>query len=720
MAGAGDDVTSPRNDAARDDATRDDATPAPPEKPRGWRTGEWPVFVRIDLSEAYANVRRRGRQLRRRRIISGVVAAIVLASLFTVVGYYYINAIPLPDGLSLPATTTVYYNDGETVLARLGSQNRTLVRIQTLPDHVGNAVVAAEDPAFWFDSATLLSRQYARAATGLDDRTPAGEARLLVMTWKLEDTYTKDQILEFYLNTVYFGRGAYGIEAAARAYFGKRAANLTVAESILLAGLIESPGDGRYDPTVDATGAAMRFATVAQRMVTLGALTEEEAANLRLPAVKPYDVTLFQSGLDRPTGLVVAHVLAELRAAPPFRDQPPHYLEEGGFRIVTTIDPRAQALLEHAAAGTAPGSLMDGQPGNLRAAAVVVEPGTGRVLAYYGGPDGTGADFAGTYIAEAGAAGYGAHPPGQTFTVYTLAAALQSGISVRSVWDSPRQKAFPSSGRAADNPVRNYYSASCQPRCSLAEAIQASLDVPFVSVTERIGPARVIDTAQALGIGAMWVPESAERERQRYDLAPGSGARLAPQPFGATVGVGEYPVTVLDQAAAMATLGAGGLRAQTHFVREVTKDSTIVYREDPGHTERVLDAEVAADVTWALRRSPHGVLPDGERTAAQIGVGRLRDTAVETAHAWTVGYTSELAMAVWIGNEEIEFPLKDKYGARVTGDTLPAQLYREVMAGVADALGLPEPSYPAPSFIGDEGAGDLDATEDAGGGGDAE
>lgn len=704
MVGAGDGGTSPRGDA----------TPAPPEKPRGWRTGEWPVFVRIDLSEAYANVRRRGRQLRRRRIISGVVAAIVMAGLFTVVGYYYVNAIPLPDGLRLPATTTVYYSDGETVLARLGSQNRTLVRIQSLPEHIGNAVVAAEDPAFWFDSATLLSRQYARAATGLDNGSPAGQARLLVMTWKLEDTYTKEQILEFYLNTVYFGRGAYGIEAAARAYFGKHAASLTVAESIVLAGMIESPGDGRYDPTVDATGAAVRFATVAQRMVTLGALTEEQAANLRLPAVKPYDVTLFQSGLDRPTGLVVAHVLAELRAAPPFRDQPPHYLEEGGFRIVTTIDPRAQALLEHAADGTAPGSLMDGQPGNLRAAAVVVEPGTGRVLAYYGGPDGTGADFAGTYVAESGAAGYGAHPPGQTFTVYTLAAALQAGISVRSMWDSPRQKAFPEGGRGADNPIRDYYAAPCQPRCSLAEAAQASLDVPFFAVTERIGPARVIDTAHALGIGAMWVPESPESERQRYDLTEDGGARLAPHPFGSGVGVGDYPVTVLDQASAMATLAAGGMRAQTHFVREVTKDTATVYREDLGQTERVLDAAVAADVTWALRQSPHGELPDGEHAAVQIGVGRLRDTAIETAHAWTVGYTSELAMAVWIGNEEIEFPLKDKFGARVTGDTLPLQLYRQVMAGVADALGLPEPTFPPPSFVGDEGAGDLDAVGDSG------
>ena len=203
------------------------------------RTGEWPI-VRIDLSEAYANVRSRARTLRRRRIISSVIAAVVLTSLGSVLGVYYVSSIPLPTAVPLPATTTVYYSDGTTVMARLGSQRRDLVRGDTLPKYVGQAVVAAEDPAYWLGSGTVISRQYARAATNLDGTTTASQARLLVMSWKLEDTYDKEQILEFYLNTVYFGRGSYGIEAAARAYFDVHAARLTLAQSVLLAGVNDS------------------------------------------------------------------------------------------------------------------------------------------------------------------------------------------------------------------------------------------------------------------------------------------------------------------------------------------------------------------------------------------------------------------------------------------------------------------------------------------------
>jgi membrane peptidoglycan carboxypeptidase len=663
--------------------------------------------VRIDLSEAYANVRRRGQQLRRRRIMSGALAAVVLAGVFSVVGVYYVSSIPLPDALSLPATTTVYYADGRTVMARLGSQNRSLVAITTLPDYVGEAVVAAEDPAYWFDSGTLLSRQYARAATNLDQGSPAAQARLLVMTWKLEDTYTKDQILEFYLNTVYFGRGAYGIDAAAQAYFGKRARALTLAESVVLAGMIESPGDGRYDPTVNPAAARVRFAGVAQRMVTLGAVDQVTAARLEIPAVAPYDLAMFQSGLDRPTGLVVAHVLAELRAAAPFRDKPPHFIEEGGFRIVTTIDPSAQHLLEQTADETVDGSLMHGQPDNLQAAAAVVEPGSGRVLAYFGGHDGTGADYAGWYTTAAGAAaGYGAHPPGHTFAVYTLAAALDAGISVRSVWDSPPEKAFPASGRGAENPVHDLLPAPCQPHCTLVDAAIHGLDVPFFALTERLGAATVIDMARSAGIGSMWVPESPDSRRQRFDLGETTAAALSPHPFGPDVGLGVYPVTVLDQAGAMATFAAGGVAARTHFVREVTKDSSTVYTEPTPALPRVLGEAEAADLTWALSQNPVGVLDDGRVSAAQVGVGPLRDSVIETAHAWVVGYTTDLAMAVWIGNEEIEFPLKDEQGARVTGSGLPAEIYRTFMSAAGGALELRGEPFPEPSFTGDESAGD--------------
>jgi membrane peptidoglycan carboxypeptidase len=702
-------MASTDDDAARPPEPVEPVEPVDKVERRGWRTGEWPV-IKIDLSvtlaEAYANVRRRDRQLRRRRVISGTLAAVILAGVFSVVGVYYVSSIPLPDALSLPATTTVYYSDGTTVMARLGSQNRSLVRIATLPDHIAEAVIAAEDPTYWLDSTTLLSRQYARAAAGIQNSSPAAQARLLVMTWKLEDTYDKDQILEFYLNTVYFGRGAYGVEAAARAYFDKRAAELTIAESIVLAGLIESPGDGRYDPSVSPGSARLRFVTVAQRMVSAGSLEQSTVARLQMPAVEPYDVTLFQSGLDRPTGLVVAQVLAELRESEAFRDKPPHYLEEGGFRIVTTIDARAQELLEHTADETVTGSLMHGQPDNLQAAAVVVEPGTGRVLAYYGGHDGTGADYAGWYTTATGeAAGFGAHPPGETMTVYALAAALAEGISVRSVWDSPEEKAFPADGRGPDRPVHDYRTAPCQPRCTLTEAANASLDIPIFALTQRLGPAKVIDVARAAGVGSMWVPEVNGVPQRRYDLAPG-GAGLTPEPFGPGVGLGEFPVTVLDQASAMATFAADAVPARTHFVRSVTKDFTTVHTEQIQRGERVLGPAESADLTWALSQSSHGILTDGRTSATQIGVGPLRTSAVETAHAWTVGYTRDLAMAVWIGNEEIEFPLKDEQGARVLGSGLPAEIYRAFMSAALDTLDVAGEPFPEPRFTGDEAAGD--------------
>jgi membrane peptidoglycan carboxypeptidase len=664
----------------------------PDEPPRAG-----PFIGRIDLSEAYAAVRHRAKALRRRRIVTSIVAAAVLSGVFTVVGVYYISTIPLPDALSLPATTTVYYADGRTVMARLGTQNRAIVDIDSLSEYVPAAVVAAEDPEFWSASGTLISRQYARVAAGLDPASATGQARALVMAWKLEDTFDKREILGFYLNTVYFGRGAYGIEAAAQAYFGKRANELGLAEAVVLGGLIESPGDGRYDPTVDPGGATVRFGQVALRMVRLGSIDETTALDLRVPRVNRYDPAAFSSGLDRPTGLVVAHALAELRRTTAFRGRPPGFIENGGFSIVTTVDVRAQSLLESAADETVPGSVMDGEPGNLQAAAVVVEPGSGRVLAFYGGHDGTGADFAGWYFdAEGLAVGYGAHPPGQSFQPYLLAAAVNAGISVRSRWDSPAVKTYPD----APGPVRDLTPAACRPACTLAEATTASLNVPYYAVGQRVGPANVVDLARLSGIRSMWLPETPETPRRRIDLEP----ETPTEQFGPDVALGRYPVTVVDQANGMATLAAGGRRAAAHFVRSVTHHGRAVYGERTA-TTRIVDEAVAADVTWALSAEPAAVLPDGRPTAAKTGVWPLRTSAVETAHAWIVGYTRNLAMAVWVGNEEIELPLRDKQGSRVLGSGLPARVFAAFMGQAHDRMGLVTVPFPTPAFGGDEGGG---------------
>jgi membrane peptidoglycan carboxypeptidase len=273
------------------------------------------------------------------------------------------------------------------------------------------------------------------------------------------------------------------------------------------------------------------------------------------------------------------------------------------------------------------------------------------------------------------------------------------------VWDSPPEKAFPAAGRGADRPVRDYVSVPCQPRCTLAEAVNAPLDVPMFGLTQRLGEAAVIDMARAAGIGSMWVPESDGVPQQRFDLVAG-GAGLTPRPFGPGVGLGEYPVTVLDQAAAMATFAADAVPAGTHFVRSVSKDFSTVHTEQPQLGQPALAPDEAADLAWALSQSPDGVLADGRRTAVQVGVGPLRTSAVETAHAWTVGYTRDVAMAVWIGNEEIEFPLKDEQGARVVGSGLPAEIYRTFMSGADEALDLDGEPFPAPAFTGDERAGD--------------
>jgi membrane peptidoglycan carboxypeptidase len=664
----------------------------PDEPPRAGR------FVgRIDLSEAYDAVRRRAQALRRRRIITSIVAAVVLSGVFTVVGVYYVSTIPLPDALGLPATTTVYYSDGRTVMARLGSQNRAVVDIDALSDYVPAAVVAAEDPEFWTGSGTLISRQYARVATGLDRASVTDQARALVMAWKLEDTFDKRDILGFYLNTVYFGRGAYGIEAAAQAYFGKRATELGLAEAIVLGGLIESPGSGRYDPTVDPGGATVRFGQVALRMVRLGSIDETTALDLRVPRVSRYNPAVFSSGLDRPTGLVVAHALAELRRTSRFRGRPPGFIENGGFAITTTVDVRAQSLLESVADETVAGSVMDGEPGNLQAAAVVVEPGSGRVLAFYGGHDGTGADFAGWYHdADGLAVGYGAHPPGQSFQPYLLAAAVDAGISVRSRWDSPATKLF----AGAPGPVRDLTPAACRPACSLAEATTASLNVPYYALTQRVGTEAVVELARSAGIRAMWLPETPETPRRRIDLEPDTPADR----FGPDIALGRYPVTVVDQANGMATLAADGRRATAHFVRSVHRHGETIFTERTA-TTRVVDEAVAADVTWALSAEPAAALPDGRPAAAKTGVWPLRTSAVETAHAWIVGYTRNLAMAVWVGNEEIELPLRDKQGSRVLGSGLPARVFQAFLAEAHDRMGLATVPFPPPAFRGDETAG---------------
>ena len=688
------------------------------------------------------------KKVRRARIFAAIAIVLVLAGTALALGTYYVDSVPTPAQLALPESTTVYYADGRTPMAKLGAENRTILRYDEMNDAVKQTIVAAEDQTFWTNEgvdfrsvlraawnnvtggrtqgASTITQQYARIAADLKGVTYSRKVREAVMAWKLDDKYSKEQILEFYLNTVPFGRGAYGVEAAAQAFFGKTAnrnapvsQQVTVAEAMVLVSMVKQPepdpdnadASPGYDPTRGPKAlenSKARWGYVRDGMVKLGYLTPAEAAELRYPeTVKEYDPGSRQSGLDRPTGLVVAHALSELRQTDAFKDKPAGYIEDGGFRIVTTIDKRAQDAAEAAAdirRSTAP-SAVRGQPKNWQAALVAVEPGSGRVLAYYGGNDGTGADYAGWYYAADGTPrGFGSHPPGSSFKVYDLAEALRQKISVKSHWNTPASKEFPASGRTKGSPagpIRNASSAPCQPDCMLWEATVASLNVTFFELTERLGAANVLDTAIKAGIDSMWANEKGKAQPVRVDLRGKSGQDVIGN-FSTELGIGQYGVTVLDHANGLATLAAGGKRATAHFVRSVTQDGDEVYVERLQQSDVGLNQDQINELNWTLRQVEAAKLDNGWDVAGKTGTWQAGTSVTLNAHTWMVGYTGALAAAVWLGTTDGTALRTKTGGTNVFGANYPGPIWRQFMENTTAAMKLDpdrfrfgKPKFPA-------------------------
>jgi membrane peptidoglycan carboxypeptidase len=445
-----------------------------------------------------------------------------------------------------------------------------------------------------------------------------------------------------------------------------------------------------------------RFDEIVASMRDLRYLTPEQASALAYPTnAKPHDGRARLAALSKPVGLVVNQVLSELTqgSQSPFRGMKWSAIVDGGYGIYTTIDPRAQSALEHAADGKVSGSAMYGQPAELQAAAVLVEPGTGRVLGYYGGDEGTGRDYAGIYADERGDwTGFGAHPPGDTFMVHTLAAALKVGYSLNSYWSWPPHD-MP--GRQGTAQLRN--TSTCpldkdrSGACSLLDSTTASLNVPYYTVTVSVTPAKVLEMARDAGVNYMW-----SDSRERVDLTKQTAmTAVTPSKFDTTVGIGQYPVTVIDQANAMATYGAGGLRASAHFVYHVMDGDHIVYGETlPAPDQpRVLNSAAIADLDYALSQSPAGKLT-GRVSASKTGSWEYNNSDKQTAHAWMVGYTSKLAMAVWIGNRTVEQPLRDARQSTIWGSGLPSTIYRDVMNSVHDSMSTPDADFPVPAIGG--------------------
>nr|WP_302661139.1 transglycosylase domain-containing protein [Rhodococcus sp. SGAir0479] len=621
----------------------------------------------------------------RRTAYAVVAVGLVVPILAFMVAYVFAD-VPRPGDMKTNQVATVLASDGSTEIARIvpPEGNRTEVTIDQIPVHVRNAVLAAEDRDFYSnpgfsvtgfaraardnvlgrDSAgggSTITQQYVKNALVGSERSLTRKMKELVISSKMAKQWSKDEILAAYLNTIYFGRGAYGIAAASQAYFGKPVEELSVAEGAMLAAIIQQPSG--LDPEFNPTGAQSRWNYVLDGMVDSGTLSAADRAAAQFPQAIPSAEVDNGSGGSGPEGLIKQQVLQELSASGISEQD----LNTEGLQITTTIDPQAQK-----SAIDAVDTYMEGESPDLRTAVVSVDPKSGAVRAYYGGADGAGYDFA-----QAGL------QTGSSFKVFGLAAALDQGIPLSQMYDSSPLTVNGIS-------IGNVEGESCG-TCTIAEALKRSLNTSFYRMMLQMdnGPQAIADIAHKAGI-----PEE----------IPGVGKSLTePDGNGPNNGIvlGQYQSRPLDMASAYATLAASGVYHEPYFVQKVvTSDGTVLLDRGTPSGEDRLDPAVADNTTAAMipiasYSRGHG-LAGGRPSASKTGTAQLGDTGANK-DAWMVGYTPSLSTAVWVGTEQ-GLPLENSWGGMIYGSGLPSDIWKATMDGALDGTDVEK--FPTPDPIG--------------------
>ena len=611
----------------------------------------------------------------------GLIAAMMVAA---IVLFYTLSDVPQPNKLPLPQVATIEYADG-SVMGRIGSVNRTIVNIAQVPELVRWDVLSAEDRNFYTEpgvsiTGTLraavndltggdtqggsgITQQYVKNAYLSNSRTLSRKLKELAIAVKLSREYSKDTILEYYLNTVYFGRGAYGIQAASQAYFGKDVSKLTVSQGAVLAALLRAPS--YYDPAVNPAEAKDRWTYVLSGMVATKHLTQAQVDAMKYPKViapkKSDGLTI-----DGPQALIVQRVIAELEANGVSEDE----IYARGLTIRTTIDRGAQAAAESAVQQTFKG--LTKQQRNMKNALVAVAPKDGAVLAYYGGP--YGRNYAGRkdYFDYAGV---GSAAPGSSFKPYTLATALTQTVQKKSNGEPVTISTYVDGSycvhiegtRICNDPSDRPYSS---PHIKVSQAMKYSLNTTFDLMAQKVGPDNVAATAHAAGVS--------KTINGKPSLQNGDGQTT----FG--IGIGDYAVHPIDQAVGFATFANGGKANSSYFVQEAkASDGEVVYRHKSSEKQAV-DPKVANDVTMTLEPIAgwSGVpLAGGRPSAAKTGTEGIQFGKDKggNSDAWMVGFTPQVSAAVWVGSGDSTSAIVNSYGAPEYGRDLPGQAWKLFM-----------------------------------------
>jgi penicillin-binding protein 1A len=628
---------------------------------------------------------RRRRRVRKLRLAALLGVLLALSGLSFTFGL--VRALASEIGQLDPAAergdvnSVVYASNGRSVLAVLtGEESRVLVETEDIAPIMRQAIVSTEDQRFFdhngidlrgvgralvadirnqaiIEGGSTITQQFVKNAYIRNEKTLARKVREAALAWQLEQRWSKDRILTAYLNTIYFGNGAYGIQQASRAYFGKGAKHLELHEAALLAGIPADPS--RYDPVTNPSNAKQRRRHVLGAMLEQGKIRQRdyERANAA-PLPEPDDVRL--PGKVGPAQYFVNYVKDQL-----VEKYGAGRVFGGGLRVTTTIDLKLQAQARKAI------ERVLRNPDGPAAALVAIEPKTGAVRAMFGGRN--------FRVSQFNLAAQAQRQPGSSFKPIVLATAMRQGISPQTELDSHKV-----SIDAGDRiwTVTNY-DHTYLGRVNLWRALVASDNSVYAQLTDLVGPKAIVETAHELGISS-------------------------PLDAYFSIGLGFVAVNPLEMARAYSTIANGGRRVDGSLLgnlpRVVERVERIRSRKveenipqptevmDPGHAELI--TSILQDVVRA-GTGRRAAVP-GTEVAGKTG------TTDNYADAWFVGYTPELAVAVWVGYPDKLRPMTYEFGGEaVTGGTLPALIWKEFVSGLRDSEKFDEEaSFDSPPYLG--------------------
>jgi penicillin-binding protein 1A len=582
------------------------------------------------------------------RIVVLVVALAVLAAGIVLLA-------PLPYDPPAPLQSVFFFDDAGRFIARLNAEERRIiVPFRRVPEDVREAFLAAEDERFYehdgvdaiaiaralwndvtggtFQGGSTITQQLVRNTSDPyvgRERTLMRKLREALTAIRLERRFSKNRIFEMYLNQIYFGQGAYGVETAAQEYFGKHVWTLDLGQAATLAGLVASPT--HYNPRTEPRASRARRDWVLDRMAALGFVSPAgaSAAKSEPMAVVPPEPQESQAAY------FVDWLTRDIR-----RRQGADVLYRGGLKIETTLDLRMQHAAERAIAG-----VLD-EPGDPQAALVSIDVRTGGVLAMVGGRD-----FHRSQVNLATGQGGTGRQAGSAFKPFVLATALEEGISPYDVYPAPSSITINHPGAAPWN-VSNYGGSSYGSQ-SVRSATVNSVNTVYAQLIDEVGPEDVVDTAHAMGI--------------RSELPP---------VLSLTLGTAE--VTPLEMASGFATLASGGIYHRPTGVRWITDARGETLEGPIGGGRRALPENIADQVTDILL----DVVAGGTGAGAQIpgvAIAGKTGTAQDHADAWFCGYTAEVATCVWMGYARGRVPMTNVHGIPITGGSLPAAIWKAFM-----------------------------------------